>query len=131
MYYARGRPGACSLRRRADVDSRCSVLLQVVRTNAKRLHCHSGPSAVLATGSWAVNPIESSATTQAADEIAVMSMRALRLQSLGGMQSFLFDGAQNSSGAVQYPVSEITFGGYAAWPVASPGGLDDVAIRAA
>jgi len=52
-------------------------LVQVVQTNASRLHCQSGPRAALETGSGYASPMTTKAATQASDTIAVKKTRFL------------------------------------------------------
>jgi hypothetical protein len=57
-------------------------LLQVVQTNASRLHCQSGPKVALETGSGYASPTTTKAATQASDIIAATKMRFLGVHQL-------------------------------------------------
>jgi hypothetical protein len=60
----------------------CFNLVQVVQTNAIRLHCQSGPRAALDTGSGLASPIATMTATQASDTIAAATTRLLGVHQL-------------------------------------------------
>jgi len=92
--YVRGRGHAGSLTLGTDADAVCCTLMQVVQTNAIRLHAQSGPSAALEIGSGEAKPIANTAARQPSDMMAATKAISLRVHSLWGMAAFLFTGGQ-------------------------------------
>jgi hypothetical protein len=90
----RGRWQAGSFGARTAADTVCCTLVQVVQTNAIRLHAQSGPRAALETGSGLANPIASTAATQPSDTMAIAKAKSLRVHGLWGMATFLFTGGE-------------------------------------
>jgi hypothetical protein len=88
----RGRWHAGSFGARTAAEAACCTLVQVVQTNAIRLHAQSGPRAALEIGSGLANPI--AAATQPSDTMAMAKAISLRVHRLWGMASFLFTGGQ-------------------------------------
>ncbi|OCK59093.1 hypothetical protein LMTR3_16425 [Bradyrhizobium sp. LMTR 3] len=67
------------------MDRLCLTRLQVVKTYASRLHCQSGPSAALKTGSGLDRPGAKKPTAQASETMAAARTRFLRVHQLCGM----------------------------------------------
>jgi hypothetical protein len=88
--YARGRRHAGCRATRTIARSISDTRLQIVKTNASRLHCHCGPSAALWAGSGEPRPITTAAATQASETKANVKTRCLRVHQLWDMAVLLF-----------------------------------------
>lgn len=84
-----------SLATRIDADLACVSLLQVVQTNAIRLHCQSGPSAALDTGSGYASPVATPPATQANKTIAAARTTFLGVHQFGIMAVLPFRTCRN------------------------------------